>query len=71
MLIRPVLEYACQVWHSNLQYLSNEIVCSKRSLKASYPESNYVTVLRVAGLTTLEDRKIRTLWILFQQNVKS
>ena len=58
-VVRPVLEYACQVWHSNLpQYLSHEIeAVQKRALKAIYPESNYVTALQVAGLTTLEDRR--------------
>ncbi len=38
-VVRPVLEYACQVSHSNLpQYLSHEIESvQKRALKGIYP----------------------------------
>ncbi len=36
-VVRPVLEYACQVWHNNLQqYLCNELESvQKRALKAN------------------------------------
>ena len=61
MVTTRVLEYACQVWHGNLpQYLSNEIESVQNwSLKTIYPESNYVTALHVAGLTTLEERRYK------------
>ncbi len=39
-IIRPVLEYTCQVWHCNIQkYLSEKI--KKRALKIIPPSQMY------------------------------
>ncbi len=67
-----MLEYACQVWHSNLpQYLSHEIeTVQKRAFNAIYPESNCVTALHVARLTTLEDRRYELCKFYFNRILK-
>jgi hypothetical protein len=42
-IIRPVLEYACQVWHFNIQeYLSEEVEkIQRRALRISLPLMSY------------------------------
>ncbi len=42
-IIRPVLEYACQIWHYNIQkYLSEYIEkIRKRALKIIFPSQKY------------------------------
>ena len=42
-VVRPVLEYACSVWHTNLQnYLSDNIeMIQKRALKCIFPGKSY------------------------------
>ena len=46
-VIRPVLEYACQVWHKNLpSYLSDNIERIQiRAMKCIYPGHNYDYIL--------------------------
>ena len=41
--VRPVLEYACPVWHTNLpKYLSDNIeMIQKRALKSIFPNKGY------------------------------
>ena len=47
-VVRPVLEYACPVWQTNLpQYLSDNIeVIQKRALKCIFPGLGYAEILR-------------------------
>ena len=42
-VVRPVLEYACPVWHTNLpKYLSENIeMIQKRALKSIFPNKGY------------------------------
>ena len=58
-IIRPVLEYACPVWHTNLPtYLSDSIeLIQKRAMKSIYPGQSYADVLQCMGLTTLNERR--------------
>ena len=58
-VVRPVLEYACPVWHSNLpQYLSDNIeVLQKRALKCIFPGLGYAEILRRVNLDTLKVRR--------------
>ena len=60
--IRPVLEYACQVFHCNLPlYLSDEIErIQRRALRIIFLGWNYNEGLAKAGLPALYDRR-RTL----------
>ena len=46
-VIRPVLEYACPVWHTNLNnHLTESIeTVQKRALKCIYPGNEYADIL--------------------------
>ena len=58
-VVRPVLEYACPVWHTNLpQYLSDNIeVIQKSALKCIFPGLDYAEILRRVNLDTLNVRR--------------
>ena len=58
-VVRPVLEYACPVWHTNLpQYLSDNIeVIQKRARKFIFPGLGYAEILRRVNLDTLNVRR--------------
>ncbi|KAK2165611.1 hypothetical protein NP493_1358g00002 [Ridgeia piscesae] len=58
-VVRPVLEYACPVWHTNLpQYLSDNIeVIQKGALKCIFPGLGYAEILRRVNLDTLNVRR--------------
>ena len=58
-VMRPVLEYACSVWHTNLPlYLSDNIeVIQKRALKCIFPGLGYAEILRRVNLDTLNVRR--------------
>ena len=58
-VVRPVLEYACPVWSTNLpKYLSNKIeMIQKRALKAIYPGLSYEIALDNVGMTSLYVRR--------------
>ena len=70
-VIRPVLEYACPVWHSCLpKYLSDNIeFIQKRSLKTIYPGNDYSTCLTLCGLPTLFTRR-KTLCEAYFNKIK-
>ena len=56
-VVRPVLEYACPVWHTNLpNYLSDSIeLIQNRALKSIFPGKSYNDILNDTGLSTLRD----------------
>ena len=60
-VVRPVLEYACPVWHTNLPiiYLSENIeMVQKRAMRAIFPGMGYVDILNHIGVcTTLKERR--------------
>ena len=58
-VIRPVLEYACPVWHSNLtKYLSDDIeTVQRRAMRTIYPGTCYNEALELASLPTLQQRR--------------
>ena len=51
-VIRPVVEYACPVWHTNLpKYLSDNIeIIQKRCLKTIFPGFQYENILQMVNL---------------------
>ena len=51
-VVRPVLEYACPVWHTNLpKYLSDNIeMIQKRALKSIFPDKGYDDILYKLGM---------------------
>ena len=57
--IRPVLEYACPVWHPGLcGFLTGDIEhVQMRALKIMYPNLSYIEALAVAGLEKLSQRR--------------
>ena len=58
-VVRPVLEYACPVWHTNLpKYLSDNIeMIQKRALKSIFPNKGYDDILYDLGMCTLHERR--------------
>ena len=58
-LIRPILEYACQVWHCGLsKALSDEVeTVQKRCLRIIFPLLSYADALFVAGIQRLDVRR--------------
>jgi len=54
IVVRPVLEYACPVWHPGLTVAHSELRESvqKRAIRVIYPDANYRTFLTVAGIDT-------------------
>ena len=58
-VIRPVVEYACPVWHTNLpKYLSDNIeIIQKRCLKTIFPGFTYEDILQMVNIPTLHDRR--------------
>ena len=71
--IRPILEYACQVWHFNIQkFLSDDIErVQKRALRIIVPNSSYNEALEITGITTLYDRRESLCYEFFRQNINS
>ena len=53
-VIRPVVEYSCPVWHTNLpKYLSDNIeIIKKRCLKTIFPGYQYENILQMVNLPT-------------------
>ena len=58
-VVRPVLEYACPMWHTNLpKYLSDSIeLIQNRALKSIFPGKSYNDILNDTGLRTLKERR--------------
>ena len=58
-VVRPVLEYACPVWHTNLtKYLSDNIeMIQKRALKSIFPNKGYDDILCDLCMCTLHERR--------------
>ena len=67
-IIRPVLEYACVVWHSSLpEYLHNDIEgVQKRALVIICGLNSYKRNLEISELTTLRDRRHKLCYQFFQ-----
>ena len=58
-VIRPILEYACPVWSTNIPlYLSDKIeMVQKRAMRAIYPGLSYADILNVVGIAPLSVRR--------------
>ena len=58
-IVRPVLEYACPVWHTNLPiYLSDDIeMVQKRVLKSIFPGKCYNYILNHTSISSLKERR--------------
>jgi len=58
-VVRPVLEYACPVWHLGLTVAHSDLLKSvqRRAIRIIYPDANYKTSLIVAGINTFYERR--------------
>ncbi|PFX11873.1 hypothetical protein AWC38_SpisGene24261 [Stylophora pistillata] len=70
--IRPVLEYACPVFHHSLpQYLSNEMErLQKRALRMIQPDLSYAEALVALDIASLYERREILCDALFDQIVR-
>ena len=59
IIIRPVLEYACPVWHTNLnRHLTESIeIVQKRALNCIYPGNEFADILCLTNLQCLKERR--------------
>ena len=67
VLIRSMLEYACQVWHTGLTAQQSdqlELVQSS-ALRVAYSDHSYRAALKITGLDTLRDRRDWLCWAIF------
>ena len=67
-VIRPVLEYACQVWHFNISgYLSDDIErVQRRALRIILPKLSYTEARELINIPLLKDRREFMQTILFK-----
>ena len=58
-VIRPILEYACPVWHSMLtKKLTSAIEAQQiRAMRIIYDDIKYEEALELASISTLQDRR--------------
>ena len=66
--IRPIMEYACSVYHNSLpSYLSDELESlQKRAMRIIHPFVNYRDALDLANLETAYNRRQARTTKLFQ-----
>ena len=66
-LVRPTVEYACQVWHAGLTKGQTEMLESiqERVLKLIYPDLDYNQALAESRLDTLHERREKLSQNLF------
>ena len=72
-IIRPVLEYACQVWHYNIQqYLSEEIEkIQKRAFRIILPTQKYDEALTKTNIMSLRNRRGKLCEQFFETNISN
>ena len=72
-VVRPILEYACPVWSTNLpNYLSDKIeMIQKRAMRTIYPGLHYDDILDEVGITPLRNRRINICQKYFNDMKKS
>ena len=70
-VLRPVLEYACPVWHSSLTASQSNALESvqKRAISMIYSRADYETSLTVASIDTLKDRREKLTERFFKRQV--
>jgi len=58
-LVRPILEYSCQLWHAGLNAYHQELLESvqERALSMAFPLLAYDDALIEAGIPTLSERR--------------
>jgi len=71
IVVQPVLEYACPVWHSGLTVSQSDPLESvqKRAIRTVYPDADYQTSLIVAGIDKLRKRREVLMAKFFKRQV--
>ena len=66
-LVRPIMEYSCQVWHTGLTVHRREPPeqMQRGALRVAYPDLSYSVVLLTTWLDTLHDRREILCRLLF------
>ena len=66
-IIRPLVEYACQLWHAGLTEMQVEMIESIQmsALRLAYPGTSYDIALALSGLPTLQARRKQLCQSLF------
>ena len=69
-VVRPALEYACPVWHTNLnRHLTESIeTVQKRALKCIFPGNDYADILCLTNLPCLRERRDSLCKKIFPKN---
>ena len=72
-VIRPILDYACPVWHSMItKRLSSKIEAQQmRAMRIIYGDLGYEEALATAGIATLHDRREKLTREFFQSICQS
>jgi len=72
-IVRPVLEYACPVWHSGLTVGQCNAIenIQKRAIRVVYTDSDYEIALIVARMESLKDRREMLMARFFKRQVLS
>ena len=70
-MVRPVLEYACSVWHSSLTVGQHEALESlqKRAMRIIFNHNDYLTSLIIADIDNLQARREHLTEQFFLRNV--
>ena len=70
-IIRPVLDYACQVWRYSIQqYLSKDIEkIQKRAFRIIFPLQKYGEALITTNIMSLRDRREKLCEQFFEMNI--
>ena len=69
MVIRPIVEYGCQVWHPGLNKGEKKLIESiqERALKIIMPNASYELAQQISELPTLETRRVDLCRKLFKE----
>jgi len=72
-VVRPVLEYACPVWHSSLSNQKTKLLedVQRRALQIIVRKSPYAEACCMLGIQSLADRRSELCRTLFKQIVNN
>ena len=71
-VIRPVVEYACPAWHTNLpKYVSDNIaLIQKRCMTTTFPDCSYDDISEMTNLSTLHDMRTMLCRAYFNKMIR-
>ena len=65
--IRPVMEYACPVWHGGITVEQSDAIehVQERAMRIAYPSLDYCEAIRAADIPSLQQRRVDQCKALF------